>query len=438
MITIKARLHQRGKHMSFHIDPVLQNIYKLNDHQVGLISSYSAYDIDIDEEWMLSLPDVLENDDYDIYSAFLNSDGDESMPDYFSISSLYEIVFYVNFGLATLEDFLYLTQDSMSYDDADDMIFLYDHHQFDNLDDDFCPGESFLTPRQFYDYYVENGLHFGDAIDAMNEEDTQVVSSTSYEILDMSPEELVKSLVRQVIDRNDINQRILHNGDETLVITNGNEGTIFNLPLPSSLEKNKSIQEESEIRFLEKMFHDEDLADCIQDKIDDCLIHRHRDYFMENSDPRFTTPIDYNPKISGLLKDVSQRNNPRCKIGVTMYDHVLQEHVEYASDVCVKDGRALWSNPEVAVLLMYDEIFNSITHGRVHIIFHPDKSQVSIEENGDTTTTLHVGMWHYHEGMFEGITEENRSVFSHGLIPAYTSMYKEIFEFIDTEDFSCS
>ena len=117
MITVDARLHQRGKHMSFHIDPVLQNIYKLNDHQVGLISSYSAYDIDIDEEWMLSLPDVLENDDYDIYSAFLNSDGDESMPDYFSISSLYEIVFYVNFGLATLEDFLYLTQDSMSYDD---------------------------------------------------------------------------------------------------------------------------------------------------------------------------------------------------------------------------------------------------------------------------------------------------------------------------------
>lgn len=425
--------------MSFHIDPVLQNIYKLNDDQVGLISSCVGYDIEIDEEWMLSLPDVLDNDDYDIYDAFLNHNGDEAMPDYFSISSLYDVVFYVNFGLATLEDFSYLTQNAMSYEEADDLIFLYDHEQFKNLtEDEFQPTDEFLTPREFYDYYTENGLSLADAIEQMEDEDNQMVIQNPAEEVDMDPEELIKSILRQVIDRNDINQRVLNNGEETLVITNGNEGTIFNFPLPSALENHKDIQEDAEIRFLEKMFNDEDLAECIQDKIDDHLIRYHLDYFLEGTSPRFQTRLDENTRIKGILKDVSIRKNPRCKIGFTAYDPVLNEHVDYASNVVIKDGVVSWTNPELAILFMYDDIFNNIVHGRVNMILNPDQDQVeSNEEQGEIHTTLFAGMWIYHEGIFEGVNEENRNAFSHGLVPVNTSMYKETFEFFDTEDFFC-
>lgn len=420
--------------MSFRIDPVIQSIYKLNDYQVGLISSSVVYDVDIDEEWMLSLQDVLENDDYDIYNAFLNNEGDENTPDYFSISSLYEVVFYVNFGLATLDDFRYLTQDALSYEEADDMIFLYDHHQFDHLDNDFHPRKDFLTPRQFYDYYVVNGISFHDAIEAMNQEDIRNVAHYAYRDMDITPEELVKDIINQVINRNDINQRILHNGDETLIVTNGDEGVIFNIPLPSPLENQKSIQDETEVRFLEKMMHD-DLAESIQNKIDEILIRNHYNYFIQDNEPRFSTKISTNTRIKSLLQNVSQRKNPRCKIGVMMYDPVLHEHIEYASDVLVKNDVALWTNPEVAILLSYDEILKDITHGRIHIIFHPEQSQVEIEENGNTTTTLDIGVWNYHEGIFEGVTEKNRNMFSHGLVPVRTNLYKEVFQFIDTHDF---
>jgi len=421
--------------MSFHIDPVIQSIYKLNDDQVGLISSSVAYDIEIDEEWMLSLKDVLENDDHDIYHAFLNDESDENTPNYFSISSLYEVVFYVNFGLTTLDDFRYLTQDVSSYEEADDMIFLYDHHQFYNLDENFHPKKDFLTPRQFYDYYIVNGINFHDAIEEMNQEDMYNVTRYTYQDMDITPEELVKDIINQVIDRNDINQRVLHNGDETLIVTNGNEGIISNLPLPSQVENSKTIQDEAEIRFLEKMMN-YDLTESIQNKIDGILIRDHYNYFTQDNEPRFSTKINENMRIKSLLQDVSQRKNPRCKIGFMMYDPSLHEYVEYASDVFVKDDIALWTNPEVAILLSYNEVWKDITHGRIHMIFHPERSQVEIEENGNTTTTLDIGIWNYHEGIFEGVDEKNLNMLSHGLVPVDTSMYKEVFQFIDTHDFS--
>ena len=419
--------------MSFHIDPVLQNIYKLNDYQVALISSYAGYDADINEDWMLSLPDVLDNDDYDIYDAFLNNDGDEAMPDYFSISSLYDVVFYVNFGLATLEDFSYLTQNAMSYEEAENLIFLYDHEQFNNLtNEEFQPTDQFLTPRQFYDYYMDNNLDFSDAIEKM-EETIDMYESSEEE--DIDPEDLIKSIVRRVIDRNDVNQRILHNGDETLVITNGNEGAVFKFPLPSALDSHKDIQEDAEIRFLEKMLaYDNNTAESIQDKIDDHLIRYHRDYFMEGSSPRFQTRLDENTRIQGLLQNINEYNKTQCKIGVTVYDPVLNEHVDYASHIVIQNDTISWSNPELAILLMYDDIFNTITHGRINMLMHPETVHADNEQEG-VHVTIAVGMWMYHEGIFEGVNEDNRNEFSHGLIPVDTVMYKESFEFFDTEDF---
>lgn len=419
--------------MSFHIDPVLQNIYKLNDYQVALISSYAGYDADINEDWMLSLPDVLDNDDYDIYDAFLNNDGDEAMPDYFSISSLYDVVFYVNFGLATLEDFSYLTQNAMSYEEAENLIFLYDHEQFNNLtDEDFQPTDEFLTPRQFYDYYMDNNLDFSDAIEKMEE---TIDMHESSEEADIDPEELIKSIVRKVIDRNDVNQRILHNGDETIVITNGNEGAVFKFPLPSALDSHKDIQKDAEIRFLEKMLdHDNNTAESLQDKIDHHLIRYHRDYFLEGSSPRFQTRLDENTRIQGLLQNINEYNKTQCKIGVTVYDPVLNEHVDYASHIVIQNDTISWSNPELAILLMYDNIFNTITHGRINMLMHPETVHDD-NKQANVHVTLAVGMWMYHEGVFEGVNEENRNELSHGLIPVDTAIYKESFEFFNTEDF---
>ena len=113
---------------------------------------------------------------------------------------------------------------------------------------------------------------------------------------------------------------------------------------------------------------------------------------------------------------------------------MLNEHVDYASHIVIQNDTISWSNPELAILLMYDNIFNTITHGRINMLMHPETVHDD-NKQANVHVTLAVGMWMYHEGVFEGVNEENRNELSHGLIPVDTAIYKESFEFFNTEDF---